>query len=979
MGCGVDVVVNKNMNKLLYISVVLAASIMPTTSWADKSQSTNNERLISLQKDAQFHKHPITGKTRFIGVKNKKRLILKNGKTTANTISETYGSAFGLNKPLEELKLKQKTQHKNAATTYRYQQLYKGIPVIGAELVAGVDGQNQVSYVSGETVLNLSLSVEPTLSAEQAKNISLSAVSKWYRGKAENLTISAPELTIYKAEILSPNTMPETLVWKVAVTAEQINELIFVDANSGLIIFHLNQIHSALNLRTFSANNTTVYQSSLICTESDLTCSAGDADAKAAHQYATDTYNFYFSRHGRDGIDNAGGEIISSVHVGTNFANAAWTGTQIIYGDNFPQADDVVAHELTHGVTEKQSNLFYYYQSGAINESFSDIWGEFVDQTNSGGTDNASVKWLMGEDIPGIGAIRNMKDPTAFSDPDKMTSANYFTSSQDNGGVHINSGVNNKAAYLMTDGGTFNSQSITGIGIDKVAKLYYEVQVSHLTSGSDYLDLYNALIQACSDLVTATTLTASDCVEVQKALTAVEMNQQPLLGFNPEASFCSTGTTKNTTVFTDDIESGLSNWTFTHNNSLANKNWVDVFAISPSAPYATSGTHSLYSENVASISDQYAQISVTVPSLSILEKAFLYFKHSIDLEGVEGLSQNAYYDGAVLEYSTNSGTSWVNAINLIVDGKSYTGEIRNNFTNPIAGQLAFSARSNGFVSSRVNLSSFAGQSILLRWRVATDASVSAFGWVVDDVSVYTCLGTINSLPVARAGNDVSVNSGSSVFLNASGSSDADAPIASYNWLQVGGTVVTVNNATSATPSFTAAGGGGILAFKVTVTDSDGQEDSDIVNVIVNSTPAASAGTDISGAEGTTITLNGSLSSDVDGTIVSYLWTQTSGETVSLSSRTAVSPSFVAPTPNQVLSFSLAVTDNDGATSLTDTVNVTITPRRSFSSASGGGGGGCSLNSNAEFNPFMFIVLLGLSIFHFRKKLRIKKITKLLIL
>jgi len=972
------VVSKNNTKRILYFGVVLAASIVSTaTSWADKSQPTKNERLVALQKDAEFHLHPVTGKTRFIGVKNKKTLTPKNGKTKAHTISETYGPAFGLSKPVEELKLKRKTHHKNAATTYRYQQVYKGIPVIGAELVAGVDELNQVSYVSGETALNLSLNVVPTLTAEQAKNISLNAVSKWYRGKADNLSGSVPELSIYRAELLSPNTFPETLVWKVAVTAEQINELIFVDANSGSIIFHLNQIHSALNLNTFSANNTNVYQATLICTESDLACSTGDADAKAAHTYAADTYNFYSSRHGRDGIDNAGGEIISSVHVGVNLANAAWTGTQIIYGDNFPQADDVVAHELTHGVTENESNLFYYYQSGAINESFSDIWGEFVDQTNTGGTDNASAKWLMGEDIPGIGAIRNMKDPTAFSDPDKMTSANYFTSSQDNGGVHINSGVNNKAAYLMTDGttdepgGTFNGQTITGMGIDKVAKLYYEVQVNHLTSGSDYLDLYNALVQACSDLVTATTLTTLECAEVQKALTAVEMNEQPVLGFNPEASFCSTGTTQNTIVFTDDIDSGLSNWSFTHNNSLTNKDWVDFFTVSPSAPYATSNKNSLYGENISSISDQYAQISVTIPTLPVLEKAFLYFKHAFDLEGVEMLSQNAYYDGAVLEYSTNSGTSWVNAINLIVDGKSYTGEISNNFTNPLAGQLAFSARSNGFVSTRVNLSSFTGQTILLRWRVATDVSVSAFGWVVDDVSVYTCQGSTNSLPVARAGNDVSVNSGSSVFLNASSSSDADAAIASYSWLQVGGAVVTVNNATSATPSLTAAGGGGILAFKVTVTDSDGQEDSDIVNVIVNSTPVASAGTDISADGGNTVSLDSSSSIDADGTIVSYLWTQTSGDTVALSSRTSAAPSFVAPDSNQVLTFSLVITDNDGATSLADTVNVTVTARRSFSS-SGGGGGGCSLNSNAEFNPFMFILLLGLSIFHFRKKLRIKK-------
>ena len=148
-----------------------------------------------------------------------------------------------------------------------------------------------------------------------------------------------------------------------------------------------------------------------------------------------------------------------------------------ILGAGFSAADDVVGHELTHGVTDFTSNLLSYYQSGAINESLSDVWGEFIDQTNGSGTDTPAVKWLLGEDIPGFpGGIRNMSDPTQFSDPDKMTSPNYFTGSADNGGVHQNTGINNKAAFLMTDGGTFNGKTVVGLGIDKVAKIYYEAQ-----------------------------------------------------------------------------------------------------------------------------------------------------------------------------------------------------------------------------------------------------------------------------------------------------------------------------------------------------------------------------------------------------------------------------------------------------------------------------------------------------------------------
>ena len=271
-----------------------------------------------------------------------------------------------------------------------------------------------------------------------------------------------------------------------------------------------------------------------MCDESDPDCTAGDSDAQAAHQNAADTYNYYLSNHGRDSIDDKGMTIISTTHYGSPQPNAFWNGTQIVYSDGFPAADDVVAHELTHGVTSVTSNLIYYYQSGAMNESFSDVWGEFVDLTNGRGSDTPTVRWQMGEDIPGIGAIRDMSDPTQFFDPDKMTSSFYDidTDFSDNGGVHHNSGINNKAVYLMVDGDNFNGHNVSGIGISKTAKIYYEVQTNHLTSGADYLDLYYALNQACQNLIGSDGITAADCTQVQSATEAVEMNLSPAADYN---------------------------------------------------------------------------------------------------------------------------------------------------------------------------------------------------------------------------------------------------------------------------------------------------------------------------------------------------------------------------------------------------------------------------------------------------------------
>ena len=237
----------------------------------------------------------------------------------------------------------------------------------------------------------------------------------------------------------------------------------------------------------------------------------------------------------------------------------------MIYGDayGFPLADDVVAHELTHGVTQYESNLFYYYQSGAINESFSDLWGEYYDQTNGLGNDTPAVKWLLGEDTAGLGAIRSMSNPPVYQDPDKMTSSYYVEDASDNGGVHTNSGVNNKAVFLMVDGGTFNGKTVTALGWDKTAAIYYEVNTNLLSSGADYSDLYYALYQGCSNLIGQKGITASDCQQVRNATDAVEMNAQPASNFNTDAPYCDEGEPLSI-IFSDGLELGTGNWSFTN-------------------------------------------------------------------------------------------------------------------------------------------------------------------------------------------------------------------------------------------------------------------------------------------------------------------------------------------------------------------------------------------------------------------------------
>jgi Zn-dependent metalloprotease len=487
-------------------------------------------------------------------------------------------------------------------------------------------------------------------------------------------------------------------------------------------------------VKTYTADNIDSFPGIFLCDQTQPNCTNNnDPHADAAHKYAISTYNLYDTKYQRNSIDNNNMPIISSVHYGWNYINAFWNGAQMVYGDGygFPLADDVVAHELTHGVTQYESNLFYYYQSGAINESFSDLWGEYFDQTNSQGNDAAEVKWLIGEDVSGLGAMRSMSNPPAYGDPDKMSSANYYEGGNDNGGVHTNSGVNNKAVYLMVNGETFNGKTVTALGWDKTAAIYYEANTNLLTSGADYSDLYYALQLACSNLVGHKGITAADCLEVKDALDAVEMNGQPAPNFNIDAPLCPTTGAGPNIIFADDLEGGTSNWTFT-NGAYSRWQYDSSYG-----QYAQSGAHFLYADDYpATITDAEAQlVSFVVPA-----NGFLHFAHAYDFESYLPSPGPFYFDGGVLEYSTNGGVSWVDASSLInVNG--YKGRIFNGSGNPLSSRFAFVGTSHGYISTRVNLASLAGKTVTFRWRMGLDDTGSAWGWWLDNVKVYNCIST----------------------------------------------------------------------------------------------------------------------------------------------------------------------------------------------------------------------------------------------
>jgi bacillolysin len=712
------------------------------------SGAGGEESRVAQQGGPRIGRHAETGKVNFIGFDpSDPRPLARPGDDSwtfeglAEGAIRSYADDFGFGSN-DTVRLIRRGEVAGGSSV-RYQQLFRGVPVLAGEIIVNLDARGNLRAMAGEISPDLKLSVDPELGREDAADNARAAAAKVYGVDPSSLEASEPSLWIFDERLLRPSPRPATLVWRTEVTPDDlapIRQLVLVDAARGQVVLQFNQIDSAKNRTIYDNNNNPALGlpgGGPFRTEGGAP--SGIADVNAAYDYSGHTYDFFFTHHGRDSIDGAGMGLVSTTRYcnpayACPYENAFWNGAQMVYGQGYASADDVVGHELTHGVTENESSLFYYYQSGAINESFSDVWGEFIDQTNGAGDDTPGVKWLMGEDVPG-GAIRSMSNPPAYGDPDKMTSVNYYEGAGDNGGVHWNSGINNKAAFLMTDGGAFNGETVSALGITKVAAIYYEVQTGLLTSGGDYGDLYHALYQGCLNLVGgADGIVLADCQEVLDAIDAVEMNLQPVADFNTDAAFCPTAGQYPVYRFLDDLESGSGAWG--SGALVGSDRWLYG---SPYGPFAHSGDDFLYADDYPdSVTDTYVEMTspVTVPT-----GGYLHFDHAYGFDDWAG----TVYDGGVLEYSMDGG-AWTDAGSLIqVNG--YDGTIDSGWGNPLGGRQAFGMDSHGYISSRVNLSSMAGHEVRFRWRMGLDSGVYDWGWWIDDVAIYNCVTpTFNDVP-----------------------------------------------------------------------------------------------------------------------------------------------------------------------------------------------------------------------------------------
>jgi thermolysin len=429
----------------------------------------------------------------------------------------------------------------------RMNQYHRGVRVFGGQIVWQKEGERVLS-VNGELYDGIDVETKPALSAEDASKRALES--------APSARIAGPiELVVL------PLADRYALAYYLHLKSSGRLDAVFVDAASGATLLRYDdrrrQSTVGLGIGTWSDEKKMSVQAAAgtnravdvlrpfgirtydvqfdflawnfyeaerdeyLATDADNEWR--DGAVVDAHAYSGYVYDYYFKRHGRRGLDDAGLAAINYVHFlpqEAEFNNAFYDPVDVSmnYGDGdgttfafFSSSLEVVAHELTHGVTDFTSGLIYLNESGALNEAFSDIMGIGAEwYFESPGRGRRRADWVAAEDLfINFGPyIRSFENPQAAGDPDHYSIRclpPVCTEDFDNGGVHINSAIANHAFYLMVQGGTNRVSGLTvrGVGTDnrdRVEKIFYRAFAFHLVPSSGFHDAREATIRAASEL-----------------------------------------------------------------------------------------------------------------------------------------------------------------------------------------------------------------------------------------------------------------------------------------------------------------------------------------------------------------------------------------------------------------------------------------------------------------------------------------------
>ncbi|MGG2065219.1 M4 family metallopeptidase [Bacillus sp. S14(2024)] len=535
------------------LAFVLAAGMAVTTFGGTSSAFADSKNVLSTKKYNETVQSPefVSGNLTSASGKKAESVVFdylnaskKDYKLGEKSAEESFKVQKVIKDPVGE------------ATVVRLQQMYEGVPVWGSTQVAHVGKDGVLKVVSGTVMPDLDKKekLKNKNKIEEKKAIAIAQQDLGFTPKYE--VEPSADLHVYQ------NGAETTYAYVVKLNfldPEPGNYYYFIEADSGKVLNKYNTILNAANeskapvepaagatakpvtgtnkigtgkgvlgdtksinttlsgssyylqdntrgavIYTYDGKNRTTLPGTLWTDVDNIFNATRDAAAVDAHYYAGVTYDYYKKTFNRNSYNDAGAPLKSTVHYGKNYNNAFWNGSQMVYGDGdgttfiaFSGGIDVVGHELTHAVTEYSSNLIYQNESGALNEAISDIFGTLIEYY-----DNRNPDWEVGEDIytPGKAgdALRSMSDPTKYGDPDHYSKR--YTGTSDNGGVHTNSSIINKAAYLLANGGTHYGVTVNGIGKDKVGTIYYRANTLYLTQSTTFSQARAALVQAAADL-----------------------------------------------------------------------------------------------------------------------------------------------------------------------------------------------------------------------------------------------------------------------------------------------------------------------------------------------------------------------------------------------------------------------------------------------------------------------------------------------
>ena len=415
-------------------------------------------------------------------------------------------------------------------------------------------------------------------------------------------------------------------------------------------------------------------------------------------------------------------------------------------------ADQTLVSTVSIGLSDRESIRTAIAGGSTVNVTMKDIGGDRFD----------SYRWLLSEKSSAFGgAIRDMWNPTCHGDPGKVSDAEYKCGTDDAGGVHSNSGVPNHAFALAVDGGSYNGQTSTGLGLDKAVNLWWRAQSAYLTPTSDFTDLADGLEASCADLTgqpinkitlasgdvqPATPITAADCGQLATVIAATELRKEPVqCDFQPlldpaAPSLCGDGFV-NQVAWSEDFEDGLAGWTASKDVVYPggiNAPWVSK-SVEGHAGKVAFGPAPDEGQCSGAAGDFSSRDSISSPVVEVgdLLNPKLTFDHSVSTE--------LGYDGGNLKVSLNGGAfKAVPAAAYLYNGPGEIAVAGN--TNPLAGEPGFSGTDGGTLESGwgtsvVDLTTLgleSGDTLQLRFDIGRDGCGGVIGWSVDNVKLIDC-------------------------------------------------------------------------------------------------------------------------------------------------------------------------------------------------------------------------------------------------